>query len=172
MIVTSRSTTNYRCPRPDTVIKEGFCARLSGAARSRSRRTMYPRLGMGNVLPVGVFLLIHILIAESLPRYLSDTSNREIYESAHSVILAILASHTPPANAEIKGISTPKLEVPNHFVMRIIPFYAQCLIEVSNFLYSRLARLTLPFVEFRRWKAKHHATSTSIFCPCAKRSKP
>ena len=66
-------------------------------------------------------------------RYLSDTSNREIYESAHSVILAILTSHTPPANSEIKGVSDLKSELSDDFVMCVIPFYAQCLIEVSKF---------------------------------------
>lgn len=165
MIVTSRSATNYQCPRPDTIIKEGFCARLSRAARSRSWCTVHPRLGMGDVLSVGVFLLIRIFVTDSLSRYLSDTSNREIYESAHSVILAILASHTLPANPDISDVS-------GDFVTRIIPFYAQCLIEASNFLYSWLARLTLSFVEFGRRKVKHGTTSTGILCPRAKRGKP
>ena len=93
---------------------------------------------MGDVLPVCVSFLIRIFTTDSVSRYLSDSSNREIYESSHSVILAILASHSPSANPEIS-----KSEVPGGFVTRLIPFYAQCLIEVSSFFYSWLAELSL-----------------------------
>jgi len=85
--------------------------------------------------------------------YLSDTLNREIYESAHSVILAILASHTPP---EIKGI---KSELSNDFVTRIIPFYAQCLIENSGDGKLSTTQLQLAYSALVQSAANHNNTT-------------
>ena len=99
-------------------------------------------------------------------RYLSDPSHRETFESAHSVVLAIFASHAQQqqysrhphfdrstnhgrqqgtrskllTEPEIqrydrtldKGSSTPDS---TGFVTRMIPFYAQCLIEVGILYY-------------------------------------
>ena len=72
-----------------------------------------------------------------LSRHLSDASHRDLYESAHSVILAILASSALPVNSEIRDTSNANsISDPDsaNFVTRIIPFYAQCLIEVSYLL--------------------------------------
>ncbi|KAF8630899.1 hypothetical protein AX17_005257 [Amanita inopinata Kibby_2008] len=68
--------------------------------------------------------------------HLSDISHREIYESAHSVILAILSSRSQ-VETDINGVekfNTPTTDPasPLDFVTRIIPFYAQCLIENSG----------------------------------------
>jgi hypothetical protein len=77
--------------------------------------------------------------------YLSDPSHREIYESAHSVILSVFATQTgrdetgfldqvdsPVRNATINGnLKSPSDSV--NFVQRIVPFYAHCLIDVSVF---------------------------------------
>ena len=70
-------------------------------------------------------------------RCLSDALHRDLYESAHSVILAILASSAPAVNLEIRDTSKSNgiLDLNSaNFVTRIIPFYAQCLVEVSYFL--------------------------------------
>jgi hypothetical protein len=97
-------------------------------------------------------------------RHLSDSSHRETYESAHSVILSIFAFHaqrqqhtgnTKTTNAgegdnkhssEDGRVFTPPISNPlreeaeeesavdlANFVERMVPFYAQCLIEVGVF---------------------------------------
>ena len=102
-------------------------------------------------------------------RHLSDSSHRETYESAHSVILSIFALHAQrqqhtgktestnlpsgALNAErgdnkqgsedgtvLTSISHPLREETEEesfdlakFVKRMVPFYAQCLIEVRFF---------------------------------------
>jgi hypothetical protein len=59
-------------------------------------------------------------------RFLAEPSPRETFESAHSVILAICASHAQQQQL-------PRRPPPDllSFVPRMVPFYAQCLIEVS-----------------------------------------
>jgi len=60
--------------------------------------------------------------------HLNDASHRETYESSHSVILAVFASHaraqTDSTTVKGKGVSRPT------FVEKIVPFYVQCLLEV------------------------------------------
>ena len=102
-------------------------------------------------------------------RYLSDSSHRETYESAHSVILSIFAFHAqrqqhtgrtkttnllsgvlnaggddnkhgPEDGSVFTPISNPLRQEAEEesvdlasFVERMVPFYAQCLIEVGVF---------------------------------------
>lgn len=59
-------------------------------------------------------------------RHLWDPSYRETYESAHSVMLAVFAAHA-------KGNATPQTGSADphpRFVERLVPMYAQCLVEV------------------------------------------
>ncbi|KAJ7645555.1 hypothetical protein DFH06DRAFT_1333196 [Mycena polygramma] len=64
----------------------------------------------------------------SLP-HLSDPSYRETYESSHSVVLAIFASHADHHAAGQDETRAPA-EGPR-FTERMVPFYAHCLIENS-----------------------------------------
>ena len=76
----------------------------------------------------------HCFVLSNSPRHLYDSSHRETYESAHSVILSIFASQTGSTTvAEVQGTSVPRPT----FVEKIVPFYARCLLEVStDMLYS------------------------------------
>lgn len=67
-------------------------------------------------------------------RHLYDSSHRETYESAHSVILSIFAAQTGPTPvAEAQATAVPRPT----FVEKIVPFYARCLLEVCpDMLYS------------------------------------
>lgn len=100
-------------------------------------------------------------------RYLSDSSHRETYESAHSVVLSIFASHAqqhqpghllkrglpgkfndrqivksaeyesrhsqgPGGEFTKNGISIAANPDSISFVHRMVPYYAQCLIQVSS----------------------------------------
>jgi hypothetical protein len=64
--------------------------------------------------------------------HLDDASHRETYESAHSVILAVFAAHAraQPDSTTVAGV---KGKGPSRatFVEKIVPFYAQCLLENS-----------------------------------------
>lgn len=60
--------------------------------------------------------------------HLSDPSHRETYESSHSVMLAIFASHAQKANeGKIAALSAQEPA----FAEQIVPSYVQCLIDVS-----------------------------------------
>ena len=62
-----------------------------------------------------------------LSRHLWDPSHRETYESAHSVMLAIFASHAQKAS---KRSASP--EPGAAFAEKAVPMYAQCLVEVRS----------------------------------------
>lgn len=81
--------------------------------------------------------------------YLTDPSYRETFESAHSVVLAIFASHAQQQSHHQQKrvmnrlVIEPKIQAhaqvtdrrsnsPTGFILRMIPFYAQCLIENSE----------------------------------------
>ena len=76
----------------------------------------------------------HCFVLSDLSRHLYDSSHRETYESAHSVILSIFAAQTgstPAASVQGTGVPRPT------FVEKIVPFYARCLLEVCpDMLYS------------------------------------
>jgi hypothetical protein len=64
---------------------------------------------------------------QQLHRHLSDPSDRGTYESAHSVVLSIFASHAQHHPFHAHVLSKPDA---TNFVHQMVPFYAQCLIEV------------------------------------------
>lgn len=69
----------------------------------------------------------HRFVLSDLPRHLYDSSRRETYESAHSVILSIFAAQTGSTTVtEVHGTGVPRPT----FVEKIVPFYARCLLEV------------------------------------------
>ncbi|KAJ7644341.1 hypothetical protein FB45DRAFT_824461 [Roridomyces roridus] len=57
--------------------------------------------------------------------HLSDPTHRETYESSHSVVLAIFASHADHHAAKSDVSDGPS------FTERLVPFYAHCLMENS-----------------------------------------
>jgi len=62
--------------------------------------------------------------------HLSDPAHRETYESAHSVVLAILALHAQRVG---EGSSVVKIDSNDRpFAERIVPFYTNCLLENSD----------------------------------------
>ena len=144
-------------------------------------------------------------------RYLSDSSHRETYESAHSVILSIFALHaqrqqqqhtgktkttnnnflsgvvtnaggrgednkhkhgledgkvfTPISNPLGEAEEEESVDLLANFVERMVPFYAQCLIEVGwwCFLCFLLLSLFIIFTEFRERETEHFSTLSCIF---------
>ena len=63
-------------------------------------------------------------------RHLFDPSHRETYESAHSVMLSIFASHARGAGESVVGLGGES------FAEQITPFYTRCLVEVRPVYYS------------------------------------
>lgn len=64
-------------------------------------------------------------------RHLDDTSHRETFESAHSVILAVLAAHAVKAeHHEHDGDGDSRSRPP--FAEEFVPAYTECLINVSS----------------------------------------
>ncbi|KAI0917380.1 hypothetical protein AcW2_007517 [Taiwanofungus camphoratus] len=61
--------------------------------------------------------------------HLSDSSHRETYESAHSVLLAIFASYAQNSR-EHEDQGRPTLKILPSFAEEAVPFYVQCLIDV------------------------------------------
>lgn len=93
-------------------------------------------------------LLISLTLFLFPHRYLYDSSHRETFESAHSVILSVFASraqrlqrHTESltphyrsgrVNSHADSSGTIHKDVENlDPVMKMVPFYAHCLLEVS-----------------------------------------
>ncbi|KAI0036466.1 hypothetical protein K488DRAFT_82084 [Vararia minispora EC-137] len=58
--------------------------------------------------------------------YLNDSTDRDVFENAHSVVLALFAAHARK-HAECR-LSTSSGPV---FIEKLVPFYAQCLLENS-----------------------------------------
>lgn len=54
---------------------------------------------------------------------MSDPSHRETYESAHSVVLAIFASHAQTTSSYTDDKQAT-------FIQQIIPSYLKCLLDV------------------------------------------
>ncbi|PFH53347.1 hypothetical protein AMATHDRAFT_1408 [Amanita thiersii Skay4041] len=98
--------------------------------------------------------------------YLSDTSHREIFESAHSVILSILAAHAQTGKPSVTshekiGKQSPMHPDPENFVTRIIPYYAQCLMENSGDGKLSTAQLKSAFSALVR-TASNEGTADSV----------
>ncbi|KAG6829465.1 hypothetical protein H0H92_004427 [Tricholoma furcatifolium] len=101
--------------------------------------------------------------------YLSDPSHRETYESAHSVVLSIFASdaqqhqssHTPESRSPgDSDRSTLALES-NGFIRRMVPFYAQCLIENSQDGRLSTAQLRLAYTALVKSASASDSSSES-----------
>ncbi|OJA18468.1 hypothetical protein AZE42_04976 [Rhizopogon vesiculosus] len=69
-------------------------------------------------------LTIRELVFPTCLPHLSDASHRESFESAHSVVLAIFASHA-------QKVSESTIQRDGGFTRKIVPFYANCLIDNS-----------------------------------------
>ncbi|KAF7767893.1 hypothetical protein Agabi119p4_7136 [Agaricus bisporus var. burnettii] len=68
--------------------------------------------------------------------HLSEVSHRETFESAHSVILAVFASHAQQRQRQSVVVSDrvdllSAYSENNDFIKKMVPFYARCLIENS-----------------------------------------
>ncbi|KAJ7712448.1 hypothetical protein B0H16DRAFT_1624977 [Mycena metata] len=63
--------------------------------------------------------------------FLSDPSYRETYESSHSVVLAVFASHADRHASETDPAPDARAQAGPRFTERMVPFYARCLIENS-----------------------------------------
>jgi hypothetical protein len=89
-------------------------------------------------------------------RNLWDYENREVYESSHSVVLALLAAHAqrvgdgsgtgPAAGVHPNGNSNGKGKgratvITRPLAEKIIPFYTNCLLEVDPSLRGYTAGL-------------------------------
>ncbi|KAF7346109.1 hypothetical protein MSAN_01837600 [Mycena sanguinolenta] len=79
--------------------------------------------------------------------YLSDASNRETYESSHSVVLAVFASH---ADRHAAGQENASDSDAPRFAERLVPFYAHSLIENSADGMLSTAQLRLAFASLVR----------------------
>ena len=90
-------------------------------------------------------------------RNLWDHENREVYESSHSVVLALLAAHAQRAGDGSDTASTTKMDpnmslrgkgkgkataVARPLTEKIVPFYTNCLLEVRPSLRYRVPWLT------------------------------
>lgn len=97
--------------------------------------------------------------------HLSDTSHREIYEAAHSVILAVFSrSAQKPAEIDPSNIQH---EQENLFIASMVPFYVQCLIEVGrNYVLPRFPNESL---ELCRRQAQRRPTAPCLCRPSQER---
>ncbi|KAH9927056.1 hypothetical protein B0H21DRAFT_826484 [Amylocystis lapponica] len=78
--------------------------------------------------------------------HLSDPSHRETYESAHSVMLAVFASH-----AHRTGVDGQRVEPgAPAFAEVLVPFYSQCLLENSGDDRLSTAQLRLAYAALVR----------------------
>ncbi|KAF7365404.1 hypothetical protein MVEN_00412900 [Mycena venus] len=104
--------------------------------------------------------------------YLSDASNRETYESSHSVVLAIFASHADhhaagqenvsPSDSDADARTPTRGPQGPRFTERMVPFYARCLIE--NSVDGRLStpQLRLAFASLvRSASASAHSSNSA-----------
>ncbi|KAG2113665.1 hypothetical protein BD769DRAFT_1490433 [Suillus cothurnatus] len=109
------------------------------------------------LVPVLNELIIQELVLPTCLPHLSDTSHRETFESAHSVILAIFASHAQKASE-----STSQQR--GGFTRKIVPFYANCLID--NSVQGRLStlQLRLAYAALVRSAASVADLSLAWFC--------
>ena len=114
-------------------------------------------------------------------RNLWDYGNREVYESSHSVVLALLAAHTQgigdgvgtsPATSirlETKSNGKDKVRAIRPLAEKIIPFYTNCLLEVNALLLYCFSGLTClfsfqrPVAEFCR-RSVGQCTTAHRFC--------
>lgn len=109
------------------------------------------------LIPVLNELTIQELVFPTCLPHLSDASHRETFESAHSVVLAIFASHAQKASESTS-------QQGGGFTRQIVPFYANCLID--NSVQGRLStlQLRLAFAALVRSAASAADLSLAWFC--------
>lgn len=71
-------------------------------------------------------------------RNLWDYENREVYESSHSVVLALLAAHAQRIGDGSGGMPSAEVEqttaVARPPAEKFVPFYTNCLLEVQSLM--------------------------------------
>ncbi|KAG1733052.1 uncharacterized protein EDB91DRAFT_1150240 [Suillus paluster] len=109
------------------------------------------------LVPVLSELTIQELVFPTCLPHLSDASHRETFESAHSVVLAIFASHAQKTRESTS-------QQGSGFTKKIVPFYANCLID--NSAQGRLSslQLRLAFAALVRSAASAADLSLAWFC--------
>lgn len=109
------------------------------------------------LIPVLNEMTIQELVFPTCLPHLSDASHRETFESAHSVVLAIFASHAQKARESTS-------QQGGGFTRKIVPFYANCLID--NSVQGRLStlQLRLAFAALVRSAASAADLSLAWFC--------
>ncbi|KAF8073411.1 hypothetical protein FPV67DRAFT_1477676 [Lyophyllum atratum] len=164
------------------VVFPGRIGSGAGAGAFEEAKTAYTLACIEQLVPLlGVGCLRDCVWGLCVP-HLSDPSHRETYESAHSVVLSIFASHAQqdqpghllqlglPASADRRQIaretehesrepkevaakrsssSTEALGLTG-FVHRLVPYYAQCLIENSQDGRLSTAQLRLAYAALVR----------------------
>ncbi|EIW81326.1 hypothetical protein CONPUDRAFT_144146 [Coniophora puteana RWD-64-598 SS2] len=100
--------------------------------------------------------------------HLSDPGHRETYESAHSVVLGIFASHADKveqleADGTHDGVAESGNQGAAGFTDRIVPFYTECLIENSEEGKLSTPQLRLAFSALVRGAAKSVDTALAWF---------
>ena len=87
-----------------------------------------------------------MLQINAAPRNLWDHENREVYESSHSVVLALLAAHGQRVGDGSGTVPTIEMDPANPkgkergqvaaaarpLAEKIVPFYTNCLLEVRS----------------------------------------
>lgn len=125
------------------------------------------------------------------PRNLWDHENREVYESSHSVVLALLAAHAQRVGDGSGTVPTtdvdsanPKEKENGHATAaarppaeRIVPFYTSCLLEVQfsvsccvpglTYIYHFSCVIFRPTVEFRRRSTDQRSTADRLCGTCS-----
>ncbi|EGN98046.1 hypothetical protein SERLA73DRAFT_109381 [Serpula lacrymans var. lacrymans S7.3] len=140
----------------DSAESERFVRELCDSLKSNGINSIHPvqkvkqafaLASIEQLVPVLDPVIVEDVILPLCLPLLSDSTHRETYESAHSVVLAILASHTqkggqgnipsstgrPEARIreDSQHVANSGLHANGRFAVCIIPFYAACLIENS-----------------------------------------
>jgi len=124
-------------------------------------------------------------------RKLWDHENREVYESSHSVVLALLAAHAQRVGDGSGIVPTTDMDSVNSKgkengqatatarppAERIVPFYTNCLLEVQFFVSCCVSGLMYichfpcvifcSTVEFRRKSADQRSTADRLCGTCS-----
>ncbi|KAF8208718.1 hypothetical protein K438DRAFT_1961289 [Mycena galopus ATCC 62051] len=120
-------------------------ARVGNQDPDVQAKTAYALTCIEQLVPVlnGKCIQAHAL-PFALP-YLSDPLYRETYESSHSVVLAVFASH-----ADARAAGQENANAGPSFTDRLVPFYARCLIENSGDGMLSTPQLRLAFASLMR----------------------
>ncbi|KAJ7164653.1 hypothetical protein C8R43DRAFT_1086103 [Mycena crocata] len=129
-ILAKSEEESYRFVRELCLSVQRWKARRDDHDADLQAKTAYALTCIEQLVPVlGGECLKSYALPLSLP-HLSDPTHRETYESSHSVVLAIFASHADEHAAEQESVKVSDASAPG-LTERIVPFYAHCLIENS-----------------------------------------